>query len=118
MSSKDTSIKVDGEFAELVRVAAARSHRSVAGQLEYWARIGRAVERLPLARKHVEAAAHGTLDAAALSEQDMAFFEEALALATPTPEEEAAFADYLRQHGGGVGDDDIVEERDPTGPAP
>ena len=64
-----TSIKVQAEFAELVRVAAARSHRSVAGQLEYWARIGRAVERLPLARKHVEAAAHGTLDAAALNPQ-------------------------------------------------
>lgn len=104
MSSKDTSIVVPAEFAELVRVAAVRSQRSLAAQLEYWARIGRAVERLPLAREHLDAAAHGTLDADDLTDEELAFFEEALALVSPTPAEEAAFADYLRQHGGGAGD--------------
>lgn len=40
-----------------------------------------------------------------LSTEEMAFFEEAMALSNHTPEEEAAFAEYLRKHGGGTGDE-------------
>lgn len=104
--SANTSIKVQSEFAELVRNAASRSHRSLAGQLEYWARIGIAVERLPATRKRIDDAVNGTLDAATLTEEDLAFFEEAMAFANPTAEDDAAFAAYLRSHGGGVGVDD------------
>lgn len=102
MGSKDTPTEVPGQFAEPVRVAATRSQRSLAAQLEHGARIGRTVERQPLARGQAAAAAHGTLDADDLTDEELA--EEALALANPGPADDAAWAGYLREHGGGVGD--------------
>jgi hypothetical protein len=113
----NTSIKVQAGFADLVRSAAARAHRSVAGQLEYWARIGRAVEATPIAHKHIEDAANGRLDAKALTDEELSFFEEAFALAHLAPEEDTAFANYLRQHGSGVGVDDAdrIVKRDRAG---
>lgn len=102
----NTSIKVQADFANLVRAAAARAHRSVAGQLEYWARIGRAVEAAPITHTHIERAAGGHLNPNELTEQELAFFEEAVALAHPSPEDDAAFAEYLRTHGAGAGVDE------------
>lgn len=39
-----------------------------------------------------------------LSDKELPFLEEALALANPTPEEIEAFNEYLRKNGGGTDD--------------
>jgi hypothetical protein len=49
------------------------------------------------------------------SDQNLAFFEEAYALAHPTPEEDEVFARYLQQHGSGVGVDDADRLVKPDG---
>ena len=103
MSSKDTPIGVPADCAGRVGLAADRSQPSLAAPLECSARIGRAADRLPLLREHPYAAAHGTFATGDLTDEELAFFEEALALANPGPGEEAAFARHLREHGGGVG---------------
>jgi hypothetical protein len=49
------------------------------------------------------------------SDQKLTFFEEAYALAHPTPDEDAVFARYLQQHGSGVGVDDADRLVKPDG---
>jgi len=74
-----TSIKVDSEFAEQVRQDAAAAHRSIAGQLMYWAKIGKAFdEAVPVAKARLAAAVEGTLDADTFSPQEVSEFEALL----------------------------------------
>lgn len=42
-----TSVRLDDELVELVKMYSAVSHRSVPKQLEHWARIGKIVEDNP-----------------------------------------------------------------------
>lgn len=45
-----------------------------------------------------------SLDAAVVTDEDIAFFEEVMDLANPTPEDEAIFTAHIDQHGHGTGD--------------
>lgn len=47
MAPNYASIKLSNTFVEVVRREADASHRSVGGQVEYWAKLGRAVENTP-----------------------------------------------------------------------
>ena len=78
------SIKLTAAFVDEVRVEADASHRSVAGQVEYWAKLGRAIENTPgfgmdkardvlAGRVRFEALAAGEGRAAQLAELTAAF---------------------------------------------
>ena len=41
MSSATTSIRIDQALYEQARIDAAAEHRTIAGQVEFWARVGR-----------------------------------------------------------------------------
>ena len=41
-SSNSTSIRIDQALYDLAKADAASEHRTIAGQIEYWAKIGRA----------------------------------------------------------------------------
>lgn len=47
MASNHSSIKLSGHFVEECRREAEVSHRSVSAQVEYWAKLGRAIENTP-----------------------------------------------------------------------
>jgi len=40
--SESTSIRIDKNFYEQARMDAAIEHRTIAGQIEFWAKVGRA----------------------------------------------------------------------------
>lgn len=63
-----TPVRVEADLYRAARFAAARSSRSTAQQVDYWARLGRAVS-LPetVARRRIEAATAGRLDFTDLS---------------------------------------------------
>lgn len=42
MASSTTSIRIDQELYEQAKADAAAEHRTIAGQVEYWAKVGRA----------------------------------------------------------------------------
>lgn len=55
-------VRVDADLYESARVEGGRSRRSAAQQVDYWARLGRAVSMAdPAARRRVEAAVAGEL---------------------------------------------------------
>jgi hypothetical protein len=79
------------EATRLARVA----HRSTAGQIEYWARLGRALEASPaFSTADVNAVLAGTMKIDALNNLERAAFVERLpeAFRTPSPELTAAYA--------------------------
>jgi hypothetical protein len=47
MASNYASVKLSGDFVDQARREAEVVHRSVGAQVEYWARLGRAVENTP-----------------------------------------------------------------------
>lgn len=47
MASNFASVKLSGDFVDQARREAEVVHRSVGAQVEYWARLGRAVENTP-----------------------------------------------------------------------
>jgi hypothetical protein len=47
MASNYASVKLSGDFVDQARKEAEVVHRSVGAQVEYWARLGRAVENSP-----------------------------------------------------------------------
>ena len=102
---KLASIKVSSTLVETARAEGAQFQRSTGGQLEHWARVGRAIEASPdFDYARIRAALGGSGDAAALSAEERAVFLDSLgeALAQPMPAEER-FWDERRQRGGGVG---------------
>ena len=108
MSAAFQTIKLNGNLVDLARQDAPLFSRSIAGQVEHWARLGRAVESAPgftLAR--VRAALAGTLDAGSLSDDEWTLFEDMRFSALgedPNPAVDAYFAELGRQPGA-VGDD-------------
>ena len=79
MASTLTSIKLPAELVDAARTDAAMFSRSIGGQVEYWANIGRAMESTPgYTLDRVRAALNGTYDAAALSGDEAELFEDLL----------------------------------------
>jgi hypothetical protein len=76
MSSRYASLKLSSAFIDEVREEASVFHRLVGAQVEYWARLGRAVETMPgFGADRVRLALAGRLKLEALSreEQDAVF---------------------------------------------
>lgn len=109
------SIKISDEEMEVVRREAKLSSRSIAGQITYWMRIGRSIERSPqFSYAHIREALEGRRSPDALTgEEQEVFVEDLLAMAAdPTPEQEAFFK-ARKGAGLGVGanrDGQIVEQ--------
>ena len=79
--------------------------RSISGQVEHWASLGRAIESAPgFTLDRTRAALHGEFDADLLSFAERAMFNDGLgqALSQPSEKELAEFA-RMAQEGGGVG---------------
>lgn len=102
------SIKISDEEMALIREEAAISSRSIAGQVEHWIRIGRAIERSPnFTYQHIKDALCGRTSPDDLSaeEQEVFFDEFADSLWEVTPEQEDFFAER-KKAGLGVGLDE------------
>ena len=71
--SNSSAVKISAELAESARRESAISARSMTQQIEYWARIGRAVERSPsVSMSRVQAALKASLDYDALNADERA----------------------------------------------
>lgn len=102
------AVKVSEDVMEDLRDTAALQNRSIAGQAEYWMRLGRAVERDPrLSFALVEQALRGLVPPAQLSGDQQEEYLDRLEdmQDAPSAAEEAFFADR-RRRGVGVGMDD------------
>lgn len=71
--SNSSAVKISPELAEAARQESAISARSMTQQIEYWARIGRALERSPsVSMSRVRAALKASLDYDALNADERA----------------------------------------------
>ncbi|MEO1019388.1 MAG: hypothetical protein AAFY56_17105 [Pseudomonadota bacterium] len=109
------SIKISDEEMEVVRREAKLASRSIAGQITYWMRIGRSIERSPqFTYAHIRDALEGGRSPDTLTgEEQEVYMEDLLATAAdPTPEQQAFFKARKRA-GLGIGanrDGQIVEQ--------
>jgi len=102
MSSTQKTVKLDSALIEDARGKAGLLSRSVAGQIEHWARIGRAIETSPdFSYARVCAVLEGRATIEALSEGERAALFDGLgdALANPTQREQDFYAAIGRQPG-------------------
>jgi hypothetical protein len=98
-----SSVKLSAEFVDEARSEARQLHRSVAGQIEYWARLGRAAEAvMPIAKVREALASGVAFDDLSAAAQDTLLYDLAANAGVPTPESEAFFAER-REKGLGVG---------------
>ena len=105
MASNFASVKLSGDFVDQARREAEVVHRSVGAQVEYWARLGRAVENTPgFGIDKVRQALDGQriLKPATLAEQDQAFAALSAEFDAPSAEARAHYA-KLGQSPGAVG---------------
>lgn len=102
-------VRVSASTMKLARAEAALAGRTLSGQVDYWARLGRAVEHSP-AFNHVRvrAALAGKLDADTLNDAESEAYFAGLgeAMETQPTASGQAFWDRLRAEGGGVGLDE------------
>ena len=90
-----STVKLPAELVTQARQEAAIFSRSIAGQLEHWAKIGRAVENAPgFTLDRARAAIEGRFDPAELSSQERAFYYDLLdhVMANPKPADIAVAA--------------------------
>jgi len=91
------AIKLSDEFVNLARGEGRVMGRSIAGQVEHWARLGRAVERAPgfgYERIRSVLSAHASFDDLAADEQAVALAElEAYLEALPRDHDAGFFAE-------------------------
>jgi len=103
-----SSIRLSDTIVAQARRDAETFNRTISGQIEYWVRLGQAVESVPgFDVDRVRAALNGQLDVRLLSHNELMAFEESLgnALATPSAK---SIQDMkaLRDAGGAVGYDE------------
>jgi hypothetical protein len=98
-----TAIKLTDDFVELARGEGRVMGRSIAGQVEHWARLGRALERAPgfdYERIRAVLSAQASFDALGADEQTVALAALEAELEQPLPaEREKAFFARLRARG-------------------
>lgn len=102
-----STIKIQTPLLEDARRNADVFNRSVGGQIEHWARLGRAIEQAPgFDYRHITQALNAKRAPASLiaEEQEVYFDQFAEAMRQPSREEAAFFADR-RRRGVGVGTD-------------
>jgi hypothetical protein len=93
--AKQASVKLSSDFLEEARREAGVVHRSVGAQVEYWARLGRALENAPgFGMDRVRQALHGGLRLEDLqrAEQDAVFDYLSAELDAPSPRIRAHYA--------------------------
>ena len=98
MSASLTSVKLPTDLVEAARSDASLFRRSISGQVEHWANLGRAMETsLGMTMEGVRAALEGRFDAAMLTDQEAAQFDRLLGAAineTTTTEARAFRASF------------------------
>ena len=98
-----TAIKLTDEFVELARGEGRVMGRSIAGQVEHWARLGRALERAPgfdYGRIRAVLSAQASFDGLGADEQSVALAAlEAELEKPPAPQREKEFFARLRASG-------------------
>ena len=98
-----TAIKLTDEFVELARGEGRVMGRSIAGQVEHWARLGRALERAPgfdYERIRAVLSAQASFDGLRADEQSVALAAlEAELEKPPPPQREKEFFARLRASG-------------------
>ncbi|MDB5644091.1 MAG: hypothetical protein JWN07_3408 [Hyphomicrobiales bacterium] len=98
-----SSVKLSADFVDEARSEARQLHRSVAGQIEYWARLGRAAEAvMPIAKVREALSSGVAFDDLSAEAKDTLLYDLATNAGVPTPESEAFFAER-REKGLGVG---------------
>lgn len=100
-----SAIKLSAEFVELARGEGRVMGRSIAGQVEHWARLGRAVERAPgfaYARIHAALSAQTGIDELTPDEQGVALAELEEYLEQLPRDRDAPFFAKLRAAGAPV----------------
>lgn len=107
------SIKISDKEMDLLRKEASLSSRSIAGQVEHWLRIGRAIENSSaFTYQHIRDALSGITspDQLTAEEQEVYISELSDSMWETTPEQETFYA-QRREQGLGVGldDDDNLE---------
>jgi len=105
------AVRIDDELVEQARAEIALSNRSIGGQIEIWAKIGRAIERTPgFDYQRVKAALRTELPLDELTgEEQVVFDQEFFALLHQPSEVEDAFFAKMREEGRGVGLDENDE---------
>ena len=107
MASNYASVKLSGDFVDQARREAEVVHRSVGAQVEYWARLGRAVENTPgFGIDKVRQALDGQLklEQLSLAEQDVVMDAFGAEFDNPSAELKAHYA-ALGAHEDAVGRD-------------
>ncbi|EMD81679.1 TA system antitoxin ParD family protein [Pacificimonas flava] len=113
------SVKISDEVMKIVRRESELQSRSVAGQITYWLRIGRVIERSGhFDHARLSAALTGELETRDLGEEEKDVWLDAFVgkMGQPAPSEEAFF-EKRRRLGQGVGLDDsgkLVYEHEPA----
>lgn len=108
MASNFASVKLSGDLVAQARREAEVVHRSVGAQVEYWARLGRAVENTPgfgIDRVRQALEGHLKLEDLSVAEQDAAF-DRLGTDADPRAAEVQAYYAALGAQEGAVGRDD------------
>lgn len=71
------TIKVSADLLELARADAAVLNRSVGGQVEFWARLGKSVENMPsMTLERIKSALDGTYPIEDLSVDELAIYDD------------------------------------------
>lgn len=100
-----TPIKVDDDIYNLIREDSEREQRSIAGQAEYYMRIGRAICRSPFfSQEDIDRALSGNIEVGELSAAEQeAFFQEYATRMENGGMYTAGFWEDRQQRGLGVG---------------
>ncbi len=108
MATNHASVKISADFLEEARAEAEAALRSVGAQVEYWARLGRAVEQMPgFTIERARAALNGELkleQLASAAEQDFALEQLAVRFDRPDDQVRAHYA-AIGARAGAVGTD-------------
>jgi hypothetical protein len=108
MASNFASVKLSGDLVDQARKEAQVVHRSVGAQVEYWARLGRAIENAPgVGIDKVRQALEGrfTLDGLSQAELNTALAGLGAYFDAPNPNADAYYA-KLGAREGAVGSDE------------
>ncbi len=95
------SIKISNPIMQAVRNESALSSRSLAGQVEYWVRIGRAIENSPkfsYSRIKLALNADMSTDELSTEEQEVFFDQFYGSMWSDSSEQESAFQAYIKNH--------------------
>lgn len=106
-ATKFASVKLGAGLVDEARREASVLHRSVGGQIEHWARLGRAVESAPgFTIDRIKTALEGRFSIDDLTEEEQEAYFDLLGDHLDQPSSAAeAFFEARRRKGGGVGRD-------------